>query len=254
MSSNKAALFDLGPVKGKMAGGVKGPPKKAAAPSSAAPTARKAAPVKPLGLSAEQREIKRAEAAKLQAAGEDYVSTSLFKWSADHLGAAPKFEAAANAYNAAGDASRAWALMERAAQSHVETGTYGAAATALTNAAKIAAAGSTGSSGLDTSTAIGLRVKAAEMWQLYGDLVQGALCYCAGAELADQAEDAARAEELYLLARDSVLPSGALSSEADVKSASVRCLELLRQVFKFLCRDTSRLSLALEHSRLLLLV
>ena len=297
MSANKAALFAVGPAKA-------GPKKTVAAVPAhdvKATGSRKPAPVpvKPLGLSATQRDAKRAEAAKLQAAGDEYVATSMFKWSADHLGAAPKYEAAANAFNAAGDARRAWGLMEKAAQSHVETGAFGAAGNALTAAAKIAAKNaeaicssseSSDSSDSDSArlSAVGLRVRAAEMWLLYGDLVQGAVCYCAAAALAEaeaKADGGAHAAELYvcaparvsvclcvslcatlspplpppnthryLLARDSVLPSGALSTEAEVKTASVRCLDLLRQICSFLYRDSTRLAQALEHSRLLLLV
>ena len=208
MSANKAALFAVGPAK---AG-----PKKAVAAVPAhdvkAAGSRKPAPVpvKPLGLSAAQRDAKRAEAAKLQAAGDEYVATSMFKWSADHLGAAPKYEAAANAFNAAGDARRAWGLMEKAAQSHVETGTFGAAGNALTAAAKIAAKNaeaicssseSSDSSDSDSArlSAVGLHVRAAEMWLLYGDLVQGAVCYCAAAALAEaEADGGAHAAELYV--------------------------------------------------------
>ncbi len=203
-----------------------------------------------MGLSEEQKEVKRKEAAVLVAAGEDYLSTSMFKWSADHLGAAPKFEAAANTYKAIGDSRRGWEFMQKASQSHAAYDSFGAAGNALISAARMAATAEPPANEI----AADFHIKAAEMWGMYGDHVQVANSYTSAAELLEEIDEE-RALELYLNARSVLVPAEANSSAA-LKQMNVRGLEMLRKMFRFLLRgrDSKLLVEALTHARLLLLV
>lgn len=250
IAKNKAALFDISPQNGSKPSSSKSKSSvREATSSSVSAPQGVSSPSKPqlksssFGLSEAKKQQKIKEATALVAKGEEYLTTSMFKWSQDHLGAAPKFEAAGNAYNVAGETRKAWECMQRASQSHAAYGSFGAAASALVNAARMAAAAEPPA----TDKAVELNNSAAEMWSMHGDLLATANSYCAAAELLEES-DAARAEELYVQART-------LYAEVP-ENINVTFLERLRAMFRFFLRsqEPDRLRTALEHARILVSV
>jgi hypothetical protein len=226
---SKAALFDT-------SGSVKPPQAKV---STLVATGTKPKPLfMNMGISAANKEAKKKEALELCAKGKEYLATSLFKWSADHLGASTKFEAASNAFKVAGDEEQACAMLEMAAKSHSAYGSHSAAANALVNASKLASG----------DKAIQLNLNAADMYGVCGDLANAANSYACAADLSVES-DANAAEELYFKARDMLCHPD--TPDSQLSSIKITALETLRRILKFLIKDTSRLEQALDHCHLM---
>lgn len=66
------------------------------------------------------------------------IRKTLFKWTPDHLAAAPHFEKSAAAYEAAQEFEKARLMYAQAADSQVEVSAFAAAANDLKKAAKLA--------------------------------------------------------------------------------------------------------------------
>ena len=249
LSQNKASLFGNSTgakpsVTGvsKQTAGVK-PVGSSGLKTGSASALPRAAVKKTLEISAEAKARKLAEANILAKAGDDYLATSFFKWSPDHLGASSKYEHASNAYKVAGEALKACIFMEKAAKAHAAYESFGTAASSFANASKLAAALLE-----NVEEAVRLQLAAGEMWSLYGDLYQVASSYLAAAELCENS-DSDRAVELYEQGRDILCPTDAL--DEDLKRTNVRGLDAMRKIFKFLIRDTQRLAKAMSHAELM---
>ena len=167
----------------------------------------------------------------------------MFKWSADHLGASSKYEEASAAYKVAGELDLACTMLEMASKSHVAYASYGAAATSLINSSKLAVTLPGG-----TQRAVGNLAAAAELWSMHGDAFQAASALLSAGQ-ACEAADPAQAWELYAQGRDIVCPCDA--DEDFLKRSSVRVLDPMRRILKFLLKDTGSLSKALQHTQLM---
>jgi len=182
-------------------------------------------------------------AKELHQAGEEYLKTSMFKWSADHLGASNKFEEASTAYKVAGEIELACTMLEMASKSHAAYQSYAAAASSLINSSKLAVMLPDG-----TQRAVRNLTAASEFYSMYGDAFQAAAAYTSAGELCEAA-DPAQAWALYEQGRDLMCPFDA--DEESLKRSSVRVLEPMRKIMKFLLKDTASLSKALKHIQLM---
>ena len=242
LSQNKASLFGNAPA-----------PKSSSSGSFAAASKQRETPFASQApkvalfseISAETKAQKLAEARSLDKVGDEYLQTSLFKWSPDHLGASTKFEHASNAYKVAGEMRLACETMEKAAKSHAGYNSFGTAATSFVNASKLAAAMPDGT-GVDK--AVQLLTAGAEMWSLHGDVFQVAQCYLAAGEVSEM-WNADRSRALYLQARDILCPREA--SNEELRRTNVRALDAMRKIFKFFIRDSQYLAEALTHAQLM---
>jgi len=243
--ANKSALFGAAPV--KKAAAALGP-SSASRPVGTSASAPKSVAAKSSGMPVISPTVKaeKLKAAKeLHKAGDEYLKTSIFKWSADHLGASSKFEDAATAYKVAGELDLACQMLEAASRSHAAYASFGAAATSLVNASKMAAIMPGG-----TQRAIGHLTAASEFWAMHGESYQAAAAFISAGELCEQSDSAqAQAWELYEQGRDILCPSDA--DEAALKRSSVRSLDSMRKIMKFLLKDTASLSKALRHIQLM---
>ena len=241
--ANKSALFGAAPV--KKAAAAPGP-SSASRPVGISASAPKSVAAKSSGMPVISPAVKaeKLKAAKeLHKAGDEYLKTSIFKWSADHLGASSKFEDAATAYKVAGELDLACQMLEAASRSHAAYASFGAAATSLVNASKMAAIMPGG-----TQRAIGHLTAASEFWAMHGESYQAAAAFISAGELCELS-DPAQAWELYEQGRDILCPSDA--DEATLKRSTVRSLDSMRKIMKFLLKDSGSLSKALRHIQLM---
>jgi hypothetical protein len=244
LSQSKASLFGSTPApKTSSSGPITAASKQRETPAASQQTTPKVALFSEISVEAKTQKLE--EARSLEKAGEEYLRTSLFKWSPDHLGASTKFEHASNAYKVAGDIRRAYETMEKAAKSHAAYDSFGTAATSFVNASKLAAAMPDGA-GVDK--AVQLLTAAADMWSLHGDVFQVAQCYLSAGEISEM-WNADRTQALYLEARDLICPREA--SNEELRRINVRGLDAMRKIFKFFIRDNQRLSEALTHAQLM---
>lgn len=125
LSDQKDALFGNAPM-----------PKVAAAKPVSSSSGAKSTPSS--GLSQQTKNKKIAEAKEHAERAEKHLQTSLFKWSADYLAAAPAFEQAANAYRVAGELDLCRDMFVKAAVSHQKYGADAASALSYMKAAQIA--------------------------------------------------------------------------------------------------------------------
>ena len=230
----KAALFGAASVKKETTNGT---PKAAVVTSVPRATVSSISPV--------VKAQKMKEAAELAQAGDDYLKTSIFKWSADHLGASNKFEGAATAYSVAGEKELAATMFEKAAKSHAGCSLYGAAANAFMSASKMFA--SLPSSAGVTRAVANLR-QASDMWAMHGETFQAANCYISAGTLLET-DDSAQAWEFYEQGRNLLCPENADS--AQLKQSTVRGIDAMRVISKFLLKDATMLSNALIHAQML---
>ena len=127
LSDQKDALFGNAPM--PKTAPAKLPPASASTRSAGKPAG---------GMSQETKDKKILEAKEHAARTEKHLQTSLFKWSEDHLAAAPAFEQAANAYRVAGELDLCREMFVKASISHQKYGADAAGALSYMKAAQAA--------------------------------------------------------------------------------------------------------------------
>jgi len=178
-------------------------------------------------LSADAKQKKLDEAHFLCEKGEKLITTSIFKWSADHLAAAPAFEKSAQCYVAVGDLNQAKAMYQKAAESQQKYDAYGSAAVSLMKAAQIAQNQGKSEESAD------LYESAAQNWLLNGENEKGGDSLIRAAKAVEES-NSSRAWSIYLRAIDTMFPDN--MSDNQITSVPAMTIDAMRDILKFLLK------------------
>lgn len=184
---------------------------------------------------------KKQDAEKLKLEGEAYLKTSVFQWSPDYMGAAPKFDGASKAYAAAGELSLAHEMSLQCSKAYAGYESFSSAGNIMQTAAKISK--DMGAHEQSVKDLVG----AADFWGQAGDMLRVAQIYVNIAESEGASED--ESAEYLNEAVEILMPAG--SSDADLKRCDVRGLEVLKKLLKF-DLTKNRLARAMEDATLLI--
>lgn len=178
---------------------------------------------------------KKQEAEKLKQEADAYLKTSVFQWSPDYMGAAPKFDGASKAYAAAGELSLAREMSLECSKAYSGYESFSSAGNVMQNAAKIAK-----DMGAHEQSVRDL-IAAAELWGQAGDMLRVSQIYVTIAESEGASEE--ETAEYLNEAVEILLPSG--SSYTDLKRGDVRGVDVLKKLLNF-DLSKSRLSQAMD--------
>lgn len=240
LTDKKNALFGSGTGGAKAASQKPHDPTRQPAPSSA-PKVRGAFG----GISDAARAQKKKEAEKLKEEGEAYLKTSVFQWSPDYMGAAPKFEGASRAYAAAGETPLAREMSLECSKAYEGYESLSSAANAMQTASKL----SKDMKSFEQSVTD--LIKAADLWGRAGDMIRVAQIYVNIAESVGVTED--ESAEYFGEAVNIMIPPS--SSDSDLKRYDVKSVEVLKKLLKFnLSKGSNRYPEAMKNALLLIRV
>ena len=173
------------------------------------------------------RQKKIDEAKQLSLQGSKHLEKNIFKWTPDHLAAAPLFNNSADCYKAAGEYDMAQTMYLKCADSNEKLDSYAASAVALMQAAKIAEFLNNFSGAADIYSRSSLA------WGYYGDLTKAADSLVKAAKVLEDKDDE-HSLTLYMKACDMLY---SLDTPKDrLQGVPPQALDVFRDSFKFLLK------------------
>lgn len=185
------------------------------------------------GLNSIEESKKINEAKEHVKKAEEYLKVTMFKWSADHLGAASYFTKAALCYKVAGELKLAYEMYMKSGNSNDEVNAFGASAQEYSKAAEICVSLNDIQKAIDTYKLAGQR------WGTHGHTNKYAEMLILAAKIClKQSNDndfITKAREYYEEALDMICPNE--NEDLSGIKLAVTLPEVLRDVFTFYIRN-----------------
>jgi len=178
-------------------------------------------------LSKEAKQKKIDEAKFYRNKGLDLIKTSVFKWTADHLAAAPAFEKAALCYVALGELDDAKKMYFKAAESQEKYDAHASAAVSLNKAAQIAMNQSLVEECAD------IHARASDCWLLNGEADKAGDSLIRAAKAVEES-NSSRAWTLYQRAIELMYPAS--TPRERIVAVPALTGDALRDILRFLLR------------------
>lgn len=181
-----------------------------------------------VGVSLEVKNQRLNEAKQHLDKATEFLKTSVFKWSPDHLAAAPYFEKSAGCYAAAGENDLAKQMYLQAANSQQAADTNAAAAVTICKAAQIS------NSQGNKEECADLYEKAAASWASNGEIDKAGDCFIKAAKAVEDC-NSARAWKCYKAASDILFPEN--TPKERLGSLHPMTVEAVKDALKFLLKS-----------------
>lgn len=159
---------------------------------------------------------------------QEYLKTNIFKWSADHLAAAPIFEKSAGCYAAAGENENAKQMYILAANSHQASDAHAAAAVIIMKAAQVS------NTQGNKEECADLYEKAAVSWANNGETEKAGDSFIKAAK-AVEGSNSQRAWKLYKAASDILFPEN--TQKEQLGTLHPMTVEAVKDALKFLLKS-----------------
>ena len=187
------------------------------------------------GLNTIEKSKKLNEAKEHVNKAEEYMKVTMFKWSPDHLGAAPYFTKAALCYKVADELKLAYEMYMKAGNSNDEINAFGASAQEYSKAAEICISMNDIQKAIDTYKLSGQRWGTHGHTNKYAEMLILAAKICLKQNNND--DYVMKARECYEEALDMICPTETEAEDLSSIKLAVNLPEVIRDVFTFYIRN-----------------